>query len=120
MEPINKVIEDVKHRFEKIGLYMVDVNVATTDADAVGHNLGEDEGELKEDFRKKMADGEAMWIMNGVFTIGAQAFEDRVLNPEADKENTDFLIAVPSEIELIREKMIREGLSAFEPDEDET
>lgn len=119
MEPINKVIDDVKHRFEKIGLYMVDVNVATTDQDAVGHDLGEDEGQIKEDFRKKMADGEAMWIMNGVFTIGDQAFSDRVLNPEAEADDTAFKIAAPSEMDILREKMRREGLSAFEPDEEE-
>lgn len=124
MEPINKVIETVKERFEKIGLYVVDVNVATNDQDALAsvhghdHSDNSEEGSVKDDFRKKMADGETMWVMQAEFNIGDQAFSDRVLNPEKYVEDTEFALAVPSEIEILRERMRREGLAAFEPDDE--
>lgn len=117
MEPINAVVEEVKGKFEKLGLYMVDYGVATNDSEALGHDHGESEGDVKDDFRKKMADGEAMWILNATFNIGDQAFTDRVLNPEKDAADTEFAVIVPDEVDIMREKLRREGLAAFEPDD---
>lgn len=114
MEQINKVGEDIKSNFEKLGLYMIDFQVATSDADAVS-----EDGEEKEDFRKKLADGESVWMLQTTFTIGSQAFTDRVLNPEKDKEDTEFQVIMPTEIEMIRERMREKGLAAFEPDEED-
>lgn len=122
MEPITKVMEEVKTRFEKIGLYMVDGNVATTDQEAVAasHGGGTEGGSAPtEDFRKKMADGESQWVLNCAFNIGKQAFTDRVLNPEKEAADTEFALIVPDEVDIMREKIRREGLAAFEPDEDE-
>lgn len=117
MEPINQVVEDVKHGFEKLGLYMIDMNVATTDKEAVG---ALEEGVVKEDFRKKLADGESQWILTGVFTIGDQAFSDRVLNPESEAADTEFRVAVPDEVEIFTTRFKELGMAAFDLDlEDE-
>lgn len=115
-EPINKLAEQVKERFEKIGLYMVDVNVATSDQDALAEA---EAGALKEDFRKKLADGESQWLMMAVFNIGDQAFSNRVLDPEAEKEDTEFRTAMPSEVEIMQEKFRREGMAAWGLDEED-
>jgi hypothetical protein len=102
MEPINKVIEDIRGRFDKLGLYLVDVNVATNDEDMMSDDS--DEGQVKEDFRKKLANGEAVWVVQATFTIGKQAFTDRVLNPEQFKEDTEFRTIMPTEVELVRDR----------------
>ena len=115
MEPIQKVAKDLESNMKHLGLYMIDINFATSDTEAI--NPDEEDGALKEDFRKKMADGETMWMVNAVFNIGDQAFTDRVLNPEKEAADTEFAVAVPDEIEMMREKLRREGLAAFEPDD---
>ena len=115
MEPIQKVAKDLENNMKHLGLYMTDIQFATSDEDAT--NPEAVEGALKEDFRKKLADGETMWMLNATFNIGDQAFTDRVLNPEREAADTEFAIAVPDEIEMMREKLRREGLAAFEPDD---
>jgi hypothetical protein len=115
MEPMNKVIEDFKSKFEKLGLYMVDVNVASSDEEI---NDADEDGNIK-DFRKKLADGESMMVLMGTFTIGDVAFSDRVLDPEKEKADTEFAVAVPEEWEIEVARIKRLGLAAFEPDADE-
>lgn len=113
MKELTTVVENIKDSYEKLGLYLVDYAIATSDEEMV--NAGESD-EPTPDFRKKLADGEAMWVVQATFTIGKQAFTDRVLNPEKESLDTEFQMAMPSEIEIMKEKLRREGLAAFEPD----
>lgn len=97
---ISKVCEDITESFEKVGLYLVNVNVATSDQDFA------EDSEADKDFREKLANGEAMWVLQCAFTIGKVAWSDRVLNPDKFAEDQTFREIMPDEADLIRQRYL--------------
>lgn len=115
MEAIENLIKDLTKDCEKIGLYIQEYNVVTTDHEAAEADSSDSDSVFKD----KLIKGESVWILQTLFSLGSVAFSSRVQNPEKEKEELQFKTIVPSEIELLREKIQREGLAAFRDDDDD-
>jgi hypothetical protein len=105
MSDIAELIELIKVRSEKLGLYLRDVMVASST-------------EIDEELREKMdsslkdvlASGEVQMAVFATFSLNEVAFSDRIQNPDAFDMNKQFDEIVPSDYEIALEK-IRERLA---------
>lgn len=119
---VNQIIEDLGERTEKFGVYLRHaVATPTSDDPEIQDKLRE--GDLdEEELRRMLVDGEAQSILFAVFTLNDVAFSERVQNPDKTKADDDFLMVMPTESELLRDKIARriaEGKDPFEEDEDD-
>lgn len=95
---IKLVLDNLKESFEDIGLYLLECGVATTDDEAL-------KDDSSKDFRDKLVTGESKWLISATFQLGDVAFSDRVLNPDKFKEDQTFREMMPSEADLIRDRI---------------
>lgn len=98
-EQLTQVIDTLRERTEKIGLYMVDASVATTSEELREAGTAGDV-----DIAKMMANGEANFAVFATFTLNKVAWSDRIQNPEKYDTDTQFKIMMPSEEELLAER----------------
>lgn len=127
-EQIKELVEEIKVRTEKVGLYLKDFSMMTRSDDP---DIQEKISKAVQDdpegngLRELAKTGEVQFIMVGIFQIGDVAFGDRVQNPDAYDADKQFAQIVPSEDEMIRERIMRaiaEGkdpLSIFDDEDDE-
>ena len=116
-EEIKKVMEDLKASTEKYGLYLRGAFFAAsnTDEDAEALNELPDSDDLK----KKLANGQLGLILSTVFSTNNLAFSQRIIEPEVVAAEDEFNIVVPSEFEMLKEKMqqrLKEGKNPFSDD----
>lgn len=115
----SKIVEDLGKRMEKIGLYMRDVMLATSEMDEEMSSKMGDSAAVK----AMIESGEAKFAIMAVFTIGDLAFSDRIQHPELYKEETEFRKIMPSEAELKAEfirNRIKQGKPLFAADDEDT
>lgn len=115
---IEEMMEELRRRAEKLGLYMQDASIVTSDADiaqrAAAHNVT---------IRDAMEAG-AEFMAIGVFIIGDQAFSNRVLHPEQYEVDKTVQTMLPTEAEMMKEKLterMQSGdiMSIFDDEDDE-
>lgn len=117
---IEGMMEELRLRAEKLGLYMQDASIMTADADiaqrAAAHNVS---------IRDAMEAG-AEFMAVGMFLIGDQAFSNRVLHPEQYEVDKQVQTMIPSEAEAMKEKLAErmqnsdDILSIFDDDDDDS
>jgi len=116
-ERIKNLVDSIEAGCTKLGLYLIEANVATSDEGAVGQE--------EVDLRESLADEESVWMVQAVFSIGDVAFSDRVQNPKKFEEDKEFREVMPTEAELLREKYLEtlkngaDILSVFDDEDDE-
>ncbi len=106
-DEIKKVIEDIRDRTEKLGLYLRDVKVGAVDS-----SEEEDDDPMKEmphsdELKKKLQDGDINVIVFTHFTLNELAFSDRIQNPGKVEEDDKFVLAAPTEFDILKDKMKR-------------
>jgi hypothetical protein len=116
---IEEMMEELRRRAEKLGLYMQDASIVTSDADvakrAAAHNVT---------IRDAMEAG-AEFMAIGVFIIGDQAFSNRVIHPEQYEVDKTVQTMLPTEAEAMKERLTEklsstdDILSIFDDDEGE-
>lgn len=99
---------------EKIGLYMQDATIATGDPEAAL------EAQIAPDsIVKSIEDGKDFMLLT-TFIIGDLAFSKRVQNPEQAEIDNTVQAMMPTDAELLKEKIqrrIAEGKSIFDEDD---
>lgn len=102
-EAMKKLVEDIRTSFEDIGMYLQDINVMSD------RELDDGDDGVMPDVRQMMLDGEAQFVIVGVFALNEFAFTDKVLNPDKHKADVEFQTAMPTEadvtIESLKEKL---------------
>lgn len=98
-EQFENLVEDLKNRTEKIGLYLVDASAATS-SDEV-REQGSVDGM---DIAKMMANDEASFALYATFTVNKLAWSERIQNPDAFDEDKQFKMIMPTEEELLVER----------------
>lgn len=111
-----ELIDNLKRRAEKIGLYMQSAFQATQ-----GVEMDEEmEAKLTDSdaIKARMETGEVRVAIMALFTVGDVAFSDRVQNPEKYDTDTQFRQIMPTEAEMkadeIREQMRRNRGKLFD------
>ena len=116
---IEKLVETVVEDLENMGLYSRQVAIMG------GSTADDEEGEDEEfdldskDIRKLIADGEASYAIVGVWQIGKVAWQDKILNPEKYDEDRQFKAMMPTEQELLANKVqeaLQSGVDIFDID----
>lgn len=117
-DDITKIIEDIRSRTQSFGAYLHAAQAA------VAGNQDEEDMEKtmdgipdSDELKKKLVDGEVNVVIFTVFGLNEVAFSDRVQNPEKDKLDNDFKTAMPTEFELLEDKIKRrltEGKGLFD------
>lgn len=123
MNEIEEVIEQLKERTEKFGLYLKHTIIAGSD-----DSDEDDEGTTKlssdKDLKDRIASGELNVVVFATFTVGDLAFDDRIQDPAGYEQEVEFKTIMPSEHEVamstLREKIAKGGdLLDLLDDEDE-
>lgn len=99
MEAIRKLVDELKDELENIGMYLEHVNIASD------REVEDQEEGVTPDIRELMEKGEAQFVIMADFALNEVAFSDRILNPEAHKDETEFKTAMPSEAEVTAESV---------------
>ena len=110
---LQELADRLKEKAEKIGLYMQDASIATPDPDAA------EEAQLRPDsIIQSIQEGKHFMLLT-TFVIGDLAFSKRVQEPDQHEVDKQVQVMMPTEAELLREKMeraLREGKSIFDED----
>ena len=110
---MHTLMESIEKDFSEIGLYYLGSQIMASDsvhADVEG----------PDDLEKALVDNPGGFMLGCKFDIGDRAFTDRVLNPEAYDEDVQFKMIVPSEAELLTDRLIaNEGKSILDMFNDE-
>lgn len=107
---IDRAVEELRRRAEKIGLYMQDAAIATTSEEMAAHAAANSSS-----IRDAIEAGAEFLIM-GVFLVGDQAFSKRVIDPEQHEFDKEAQVLLPDPAEELR-KRLEEGKPLFD-DED--
>lgn len=110
---ISELADRLKEKAEKLGLYMQDVTVATPDEGAAM------EAHTTPDSIIQAIQNGTKFVLLTTFVIGDLAFSKRVQNPEADEIDKQVAVLLPTEAELLKEKMQRameQGKGIFDDD----
>lgn len=97
-EAFVRLIEQVTERAEKMGLYVRHVAVSSS----------ADPEEMEKGDPRELMEAGAEFIVQIAFQIGEVAWTDRILNPDAYDERKQFELMMPSEEELMLERMREE------------
>ena len=104
----------LREKTEDLGLYMQDATVATADPDAAM------EAQVMPDsILTAIAEGKNFMLLT-TFIIGDLAFSKRVQNPEQDAIDKQVQPMIPTDAELLKEKIqrrIAQGKSIFDEDD---
>lgn len=102
---VDNLIETIKKEAAHLGLHMKDVMIASdadmSDPQVAAQLEGKSMKEILDD-----PDSEVGYAVMIYFLVGDLAFSDRVQNPEAFDEKQQFDMIVPSERELLKDKVV--------------
>lgn len=104
----------LREKTEDLGLYMQDATVATADPDAAMEAQV-----MPESILTAITEGKNFMLLT-TFIIGDLAFSKRVQNPEQDAIDKQVQPMIPTDAELLKEKIqrrIAEGKSIFDEDD---
>lgn len=126
-ETLHNLMDQFAAECQKLGLYFKDAHLL--------HNADPKDTEIKELFEKNPeasvkelmdgSEGKISFAFQAIFTIGDLAFSDRIQNPEAYDTDTQFRMMMPTESEIVKDKLaekLKSGMSImdlFDDDEDE-
>ena len=99
-EDINRLIEKIREGIEPLGLYMVGAHVQSS--------ADEELVQQGDSIRSLIENGEE-FVVTAHFQIGDLAWSDRILSPEAHAAEIEFQVAVPTEEEIMIEKILEAG-----------
>lgn len=112
-QDMERLIEELSARCEKIGLYMRQSMVTIAGQEEQPENEANIMLASDNELKQKMLDGDVNVVIFGLFTVNEVAFSERVQNPQKFEVDTTFQTLVPSEEEIIKEKL-REKLKNSE------
>lgn len=114
-EEFTVITEELMNKAKHLGLYVVGSTVATDNEDLVGDDS--DMLEKNPDVKKMIDNGEAQFALMVQFTIGDLAFDTRVQNPTQHETDMEFRRLMPTEAELVRDK-VQEKLAGVTDEDD--
>lgn len=114
-EEFTAITEELMNKAKHLGLYVVGSTVATDNEDLVGDDS--DMLDKNPDVKKMIDNGEAQFALMVQFTIGDLAFDTRVQNPTQHETDMEFRRLMPTEAELMRDK-VQERLGSVSGDDD--
>jgi len=109
-EVFNSVIEELKERLSKLGLYLVNAEIGIVTKE----NKIIDPGKISEDISLEeiLNNPEDYTIyLSSLFQVSDLCWSDRVLNPEKHQEDKEFRTILPTEFEVTLESMKDELLN---------
>lgn len=103
------VIEQLKNRCEKIGLYLQHSTfTVAADLGEEGEEGNEEAARLlssDDELKEKLESGDARVILFGMFTAKDLAFSDRIQNPDKHEVDTEFKNMMPTAHEAAKAKL---------------
>ena len=114
-EEFTVITEELMNKAKHLGLYVVGSTVATDNEDLVGDDS--DMLDKNPDVKKMIDNGEAQFALMVQFTIGDLAFDTRVQNPTQHETDMEFRRLMPTEAELVRDK-VQEKLAGVTDEDD--
>lgn len=113
---VDTLIESIKKEAAHLGLHMQDVMIASS-ADMSDPQTAQ---QFQDKSIKEILDtnGEVSVAVMAYFLIGDLAFSERVQNPEAFDTDQQFKLIMPTEHELLKDK-VAEKIQSVSPDDDE-
>mgnify|MGYP003423224314 CR=1 FL=1 len=114
-EEFTAITEELTNKAKHLGLYVVGSTVATDNEDLVGDDS--DMLDKNPDVKKMIDNGEAQFALMVQFTIGDLAFDTRVQNPTQHETDMEFRRLMPTEAELVRDK-VQEKLAGVTDEDD--
>lgn len=114
-EEFSVITEELMNKAKHLGLYVVGSTVATDNEDLVGDDS--DMLDRNPDVKKMIDSGEAQFALMVQFTIGDLAFDTRVQNPTQHETDMEFRRLMPTEAELVRDK-VQEKLAGVTDEDD--
>lgn len=112
-EEINRLVEELATRCEKIGLYLRQHSITIAGEYEEGSEEVQRILAFDDELKQKMLEEEVNVVIFGIFTANEVAFSDRVQSPDKFKDDTTFREIMPTAEELARDKL-RERLSKGE------
>lgn len=109
---IDQMVVELQARAEKLGLYMRDAMIATTDEDVFKQAAANNES------IKVAIENGATFLVMSVFQIGDQAFSKRVQDPEQYEIDKEAQVILPDPAEELRQRLL-EGKGLFDDDDDD-
>lgn len=116
-EEIKELITNLENVTRKIGLYLEDVAVASSDQTTALNALTN-----KDALVDAVTSGDANLILVTTFALGDIAFSKRVLNPEQEKVDDEARLLLPKPEDELKEKLQRameEGKGIFDLGEED-
>lgn len=128
-DDFTQILNDITDRAKSFGAYLLSAQVAVSpvldeneeDDDELGDMLGI-ELPASDDLKRQLIDGEIEVVMFTAFSLNEVAFSDRVQNPERAQTDDEFKAIMPTEYELLQEKIrqrLAEGKDLFDKDDSE-
>ena len=114
-EEFTVITEELMNKAKHLGLYVVGSTVAIDNEDLVGDDS--DMLDKNPDVKKMIDNGEAQFALMVQFTIGDLAFDTRVQNPTQHETDMEFRRLMPTEAELVRDK-VQEKLAGVTDEDD--
>ncbi len=100
---IDAMVEELRQRAEKLGLYMQDAMVATRD-DELAARASQSNMSIRD-----AIEGGAEFLVMAAFMIGDQAFSTRVLNPEQYEINKEAQVILPDAATELKRRLEEGG-----------
>lgn len=111
-DDIEKITEDIKVRAEKFGAYLKMANFAVASSEEHDHDHDEDDDEdaftmpTTDELKQKLKDGELRVVIFTTFGLNELAFSPRVQNPEQVRDEDEFKAIVPTEGDILKERIL--------------
>lgn len=107
-DDIREVVENIEARAEKFGLYLRGVQMAAASSSDEDNDEAMKEMPGADELKDKLKSGDLNVILFTVFSVRELAFSDRIQNPIKVRDEDEFSAIVPTEFELLKEKIRNE------------
>lgn len=104
---IRDILDSIRVKTEKVGLYLNGASISVSGDGMEEPYESIEDLEADQALRKKLVDEEMGVMFFTDFTFGEVAFTERIQDPSAVVEKEEFLQIMPSEIDLLEERIRR-------------
>lgn len=104
---IRDILDSIRVKTEKVGLYLNGASISVSGDGMEEPYESIEDLEADQALRKKLVDEEMGVMFFTDFTFGEVAFTERIQDPSAVVEKEEFIQIMPSEIDLLEERIRR-------------